>query len=81
MLLKNKKKVDAKVVQKEVERELSEESLGQVAGGCIVPTGNPEFDRRQSESFNNLPHMNIQRILKHSAGVSSSFGNDEIKLG
>ena len=36
MLLKNKKKVNANVVQKEVERELSEDSLGQVAGGAMA---------------------------------------------
>lgn len=79
MLLKSKKKVNAKAAQKEVERELSEDSLGQVAGGGIVLTGDPERDRQQIEAFGNLPHMQSGRGKLPYDGkvyVSPSFRGD-----
>ena len=72
--MKNKKKVNAKAAQKEVERELSEDSLGQVAGGFIVLTGEPERDRQQIEAFKNLPHMRKNSCLEQVQNVK--FGGD-----
>ena len=76
MLLKNKKKVNAKAAQNEVERELSEDSLGQVAGGKYIITGNPDFDRRQRESFRNQPHIRMAEYARKQDEAGARFVSD-----
>lgn len=76
----SKKKSSASFSQKNDEEELSEESLCKVAGGKILLTGDPEFDRRQIEGFRNLPHVqNAENARKQDEAnariVSDLFDN------